>query len=207
MDLRHTKKEQRLVRCMLDGDAASFDDFVDRYAPALYRFAMSRLDRDEELARELVQASLCKAIEKLGTFRGESALLSWLCSICRNEIAAHFRRSRRDARFAPSQDDLHPLVIETLASGLPGPAEELRRAELMQLVHLTLDDLPERYGQALEWKYLEDLSVHEIAHRLGIGAKAAESVLTRARVAFRRGFEGISKGLDGRGYRGLRAVS
>jgi RNA polymerase sigma-70 factor (ECF subfamily) len=55
-------------------------------------------------------------------------------------------------------------------------------------VRSTLDHLPGRYGDVLEWKYLQDLSVNEIAERLGVGYKAAESLLTRARAAFRDGF-------------------
>jgi DNA-directed RNA polymerase specialized sigma24 family protein len=55
-------------------------------------------------------------------------------------------------------------------------------------VHLVLDALPAHYANALEWKYLEELSVAEIAGRLGLGEKAAESLLTRARAAFRDAF-------------------
>ena len=54
-----------------------------------------------------------------------------------------------------------------------------------RIVEATLDSLPGRYGEVLEWKYIDGLSVTEIAARLGVGAKAAESLLTRAREAFR----------------------
>ena len=60
--------------------------------------------------------------------------------------------------------------------------------QLGQLVHATLDHLPGRYGEALEWRYIEGLSVPEIAERLDLGYKATESVLSRARKAFRDGF-------------------
>ena len=55
-------------------------------------------------------------------------------------------------------------------------------------MQLTLDHLPGRYGDVLEWKYMQGLSVAEIAGRLGIGYKAAESLLTRARAEFRQAF-------------------
>ena len=58
----------------------------------------------------------------------------------------------------------------------------------------TLDHLPPRYGHALEWKYIEGLSVDEVARRLGLGYKAAESLLTRARQAFREGFASMMTG-------------
>ena len=45
--------------------------------------------------------------------------------------------------------------------------------------------MPKHYGDILEWKYVDGLSVADIAARLGVGPKAAESLLTRARNAFR----------------------
>jgi RNA polymerase sigma factor (sigma-70 family) len=68
------------------------------------------------------------------------------------------------------------------------PESEAGRRELSRLVQLTLDQLPGQYGQVLEWKYIQELSVDEIANRLGVGYKAAESLLTRARQAFRDAF-------------------
>jgi DNA-directed RNA polymerase specialized sigma24 family protein len=59
---------------------------------------------------------------------------------------------------------------------------------------VTLDALPRRYGDALEWKYVLGLTVEEIAGRLGLGPKAAASLLTRARQAFRDGF--VAQGVE-----------
>jgi RNA polymerase sigma factor (sigma-70 family) len=77
-----------------------------------------------------------------------------------------------------------------------GPHEQLRRQELARLVRVTLDYLPDRYGDALEWKYIQELSVREIAARLRIGPKAAESLLTRARQAFRDAFAALHAGAE-----------
>ena len=56
-----------------------------------------------------------------------------------------------------------------------------------------LDGLPARYGDALEWKYVEGLPVVEIAARLAVSPKAAESLLTRAREAFRDAFATLAE--------------
>ncbi len=79
-------------------------------------------------------------------------------------------------------------ALDSLASGLEDPDDHLRRKEIVHYVHTVLDRLPERYGKALEWKYIDGLPVKEIAARLEVGPKAAESLLTRARQAFRDGF-------------------
>lgn len=199
--------EAELVDRLLQGDEEAFQRFSSEYLGALFRFALSRLGHDEPLAKEIVQSTVATAFEKLDDYRGEGALFSWLCGICRFKIGAHFRARRRRPVEVPLDDpsDLH-AVAETLATGSDGPEEELGRKEMANLVHLALDHLPARYGRALELKYLEGLSVLEIAGRLGIGAKAAESILSRARAAFRPSFQSLLKNLDG-GYRGLRLVT
>ena len=58
-------------------------------------------------------------------------------------------------------------------------------------MQLVLDHLPGHYGDVLEWKYVQGLSVNEIAERLNTRRKAAESLLTRAREAFREGFASL----------------
>jgi RNA polymerase sigma-70 factor (ECF subfamily) len=68
------------------------------------------------------------------------------------------------------------------------------REELARLVWSVLDHLPVRYGNALNWKYIQGRSVREVADGLGISAKAAESLLTRARQAFRDGFATVAGG-------------
>ena len=59
---------------------------------------------------------------------------------------------------------------------------------MASLVRRVLDTLPPHYADALEWKYIDEVPVQEIAGRLGLGVKAAESLLTRAREAFRDAF-------------------
>jgi RNA polymerase sigma-70 factor (ECF subfamily) len=185
--------ERGLVRRMLAGEEPAFEEFAADYLPPLLRFASRRLGGDRELARDIVQSTVCKAIGKLATFRGESALMTWLCACCQNEIAAHFRRAQRLER----EVDLERVEESALSAALPpaagGPESAILQAETHEVVHAVLDLLPPRYAQALEWKYLEDLPVRDIAARLSLGEKAAESLLTRARQAFRDGFERLAR--------------
>jgi RNA polymerase sigma-70 factor (ECF subfamily) len=64
------------------------------------------------------------------------------------------------------------------------------------LIQAALDALPDRYGDVLEWKYVDGLSVKQIAQRLGVGPKAAESLLSRARGAFRETLQAIDASTD-----------
>jgi RNA polymerase sigma-70 factor (ECF subfamily) len=175
-----------LVARLLRGDEAAFAEFFEASFAPLFRFALPRVGGDADAAEDVVQATLCRAVRKLGTWRGEAALLTWLTSICRREIATHFEKQKKVPPMIELTEDI-PEIRAALDS-LGEPESALRRKETARLVQAVLDRLPSRYGDALEWKYIEGLSVAEIAGRLGLTTKAAESMLTRARDAFRDGF-------------------
>jgi RNA polymerase sigma-70 factor (ECF subfamily) len=164
---------------MIAGDQAAFATFAQDYIPAVYRFAQRRVG-DRELTRDIAQATVCKAIANLRSFRGEAGLMTWLCACCRNEIAAHYRRQGHNREVEMTEQDI--------VASAPGPELVLLGKEKAKRVHAALDALPPRYSQALEWKYVDRLPVEEIARRLEVGPKAAESLLTRARQSFRNAF-------------------
>jgi RNA polymerase sigma-70 factor (ECF subfamily) len=180
-------EDMALVRRIADGDVESFEAFGDRYSPALYRFVLGKLNGNRELALEIVQTALVKALAKLETYRGGASLLTWLCACCRNEMLMHFRRQATTPVHVGLEDRLEPA--SGVAAGHPNAEAALLRREEARQVHVTLDSLPRHYAQVLEWKYVERLPVKEIAGRLGLAPKAAESLLTRARQAFRKSFE------------------
>lgn len=182
--------DRALVRRLRAGDESAFEEFFAAYFPRLFRFACARTGGDEDMAEEAVQAAIIKALRRLHTFRGEAALLTWLCTICRNEVSDLRRRAGRTAEVGLLDDRPGTRAALDMLAALAAndPESRLQRQELSRLVQVALDHLPARYGDALEWKYIDGLSVDEIAARLGIGYKAAESLLSRAREAFREGF-------------------
>src|SRR4029450_3460627 len=119
---------------------------------------------------------------------------SWLCTFCRHEISAWYARVGRAGEVVldPGTPETRAVLDALALLSQDDPERALDRLEVRRLVHATLDHLPPRYGDALEWKYLEGLPVEEIARRLGVGYKAAESLLTRARQAFREGFSTLA---------------
>lgn len=186
------REDLRLVERMLAGDEAAFAEFSGECIPVVYRFARRRLRGDDELTREIVQATLCVALARLRQFRGRAALTTWLCACCRNEIAAHYRRTGRDREREADQI----VDLGALPAAGDGPERTALRQEGAALVHRALDELPRQYARVLEWKYLEELSVDEIAGRLERGQKAAESLLTRARDAFRVVYDRLAGGAE-----------
>jgi len=183
--------DRMLAKRMLRGHEEAFEEFFEGHFPGLYRFALQRVNLDGDVAEEVAQAAICKAISKLKSYRGEATLFTWLCTFCRYEISAYFRKHDRGGRRIELVEDQPEIrsALESLPTGFgEEPAGVLARKEVSRLVQVALDRLPVRYGDALEWKYIDGLSVREIAGRLHLSEKAAESLLTRARNAFREGF-------------------
>ncbi len=110
--------DRALARRILGGDEEAFQDLFDRFFPRLYRFALARLRDDPETAKDVVQQTFCQAIEWLDTYRGEAALYTWFCQICRNVLADHFRRSGRSTGRVVLLEDLPNAraVLESLAA-------------------------------------------------------------------------------------------
>ena len=188
------RADKKLAERLLNGDVQSFDVFFNTYFPRVYRFALLRLDHDHNLAEDTAQIVLCQALSKLSTYRGEAPLFSWLCTFCRYEISKQRKaRGRAQGEATLTEDD--PLVRSALDSLLSSTANDpdaaAYQAELSQLVKVALDHLPALYADTLECKYVYGYPVRDIANRIGKSEKATESILGRAKVAFRECFASL----------------
>lgn len=196
-DLVHV--DRAVARRILGGDEAAFRELFDRFFPRLYRFALARVGGDRDTAQDIVQETFCNAIERLDSYRGEAALYTWFCQVCRNAIADHYRRRQSgNERFVLLEDqpDVRAILEALAAPTDDEPDTGVWRQQIHRIVEATLDALPGRYGEVLEWKYLDGESVVEIARRLELGPKAAESLLTRARVAFHAAISELAAASD-----------
>jgi RNA polymerase sigma-70 factor, ECF subfamily len=187
--------DEEILRALRAGDQHAFDRFFAEYLPRLYRFVLPRVQNDRDKADELCQQVLSRAMCKLGSYRGEAMLFTWLCQIARNEISDYWRRRKREEQVMVfvEDDETVRAALESLEVDITDrPEQQHSRAEVARLVQVALDSLPTRYGDALEWKYVDGFSVAEIADRLGQTVLATQSMLARARGAFRDAFEALT---------------
>lgn len=194
--------DKGLVKQLVAGDERAFDRFFEENFARLYRFAIARLRDDPEGAREVVQITLTRAIRKLHTYRAESALFTWLCAICRNEISDWLSRQGRYREHIILVEDLPEVQAAVDSFQAPmddSPERHYQRAEALRLIQVALDRLPPKYGDVLEWKYVEGHSVREIAARLDIGTEATQSLLARAKRAFADVYTSMHEALGERG--------
>lgn len=183
----HHVIDKQLVKKVLAGDEASFRLFFNEYVQRIYRFALTRVNNDDEAARDIAQQTMTKAIRNLKKYRGEAQLFTWLCAICRNESIDWIRRNHKHSEhlvLVEDDPDVRGIVESLHADDKDNPDHQHLREQRYRLIQVALDQLPARYGNALEWKYIEGYSVIEISEQLGISTDATHSLLARAKRAF-----------------------
>lgn len=179
---------------ILRGDRSAAEALFERHVDALYEFVHYRVGADRGVAEAVVQDSFLTAYENLAGYEGRSSLHTWLCGIAKNKLR-EYRRKKRPIPLDDLLDRVDP-EIDLILMGVETeeiPEAILERRETRELVGATLSSLPPDYRRALLQKYVEELTVAEMADRGGKGQKAVESTLFRARAAFTRVFELLAR--------------
>ena len=181
---------------VLRGDRVALRTLFDRHYGRVYRYCLSRVPAAAD-AEEIAAETMRHAIRRIETYRGEAALSTWINRVARSQLSEHFKRTSRRARLVSiDQNEQLRSEVEAMAADLDTMERDQAAAERQTLVHYLLDALPGDYGDILEWKYIEGLTVDEIAHRLSTTALAVQSKLARARRAFKDRFDGSEWGLS-----------
>lgn len=173
-----------LVRGLRDRDPAAVRHLSECWVPSVWRFVYVRVNGDQHLAEDIVSEAVLALIAAAGDPQKEiSNPGGWLRSVAANKVNDHFRAA---ARVQHLLDQARPGDGED-SNGDPVEQQELK--ERRAAIRDVLDALGDSQRMALEWKYVDRLSVREIAVRLDVTEKAAESVLFRARREFRERLE------------------
>jgi RNA polymerase sigma-70 factor (ECF subfamily) len=176
------ERERLLRSAVLAGDQRAWQAWYEEAFEPLYQYVHWRSGGLEDLADEVVQETWLTAVRRLRRFDPRRAsFLAWLRGIAGNVLRNRLRsRLARKSRREPLRDE-PPTDASAEA--------ELIERERSERIAAALADLPEQYEAVLRAKYLEDASVAEIAEASGQTAKAIESLLGRARHAFRQKYQ------------------
>ncbi len=202
------------LQAMRKGDSTAWAAVYEQLAERVFQHALYRLGGNRDAAEVITQEVFVRAIESIDSYDPQKGtLLGWLRGICRRAIARRHRtsdpgpRGKGDRYVFPERPlgcfaQNVPVPFSPESGGCcsepvdprPRPDEQLILADEQLLTGAALTSLPYRWEQALRWKYCHDLPVAEIGARLGISEKAAESILSRARTAFRQVYARLRRG-------------
>lgn len=171
-------REQTIRAAVLAGDPAAWRVWFDAHHDRLAGYVRWRCGGLRDLADDVLQETWLTAVRRVRDFDpAKGAFFDWLCGIAshaaRNAIRARCRRAARTRPLAPGDDRAPPDAATDKA----------------ERVAAALATLPDHYEAVLRAKYLDGRSVADIAAARGDSPKAVESLLTRARQAFRAAYE------------------
>lgn len=179
--------EAILIERVKNGDQQAFEDLVSRYENKVYRLAI-KLTRNETLAEEVMQEVFLKIYEKIGTFRGESALSSWIYRIAANACFAKLNLEKRHQH--ADLDETMPqaeIALQERQDSTPeSPDRPLLTNEALSVISRAIERLPEDFRVVLTLRDVEGMSNEEVARILELSVPAVKSRLHRARLSLRK---------------------
>ncbi len=116
-----------------------------------------------------------------------SPMYRWMCSAYRREITGHFSKEgiyQNLYKYQRCSFDIRQHSQRLVETVPVEPDQIYGRDQRTKTIHEALDRLPTIFSNVIEWKYIEGLSVKQIAHRLNVSHSAAQSILLRARTEF-----------------------
>jgi RNA polymerase sigma factor (sigma-70 family) len=172
-----------LARRIAAGDRSSFEFLMRRHNRRLYRLARATL-RDDAEAEDALQEAYLAAYRAIGSFRGDSMLVTWLSRMVLNECLGRLRKSARRQNVIPMGPN-DELESAPSPDDRDRPDRQAGRAEMRAMLERKLDQLPEDFRTVFVLRAVEELSVEETAASLGIPEATVRSRHFRARSLLR----------------------
>jgi RNA polymerase sigma-70 factor (ECF subfamily) len=180
------QRDADLARRIARGDLLAWEAFFHQYAPWAYRFAYHHLSANQADAEDLCSEIMMAAARAIGGYNpGRGSLDVWLLGVARHRLARFCRRRRIETPVVPNLNGDEP------DDGFVAVDRQMDNALEREMVNRALASLPERQAAVLVGKYVSGHSVGELAGQMDSTPKAIESLLSRARAAFRAAFSAL----------------
>jgi RNA polymerase sigma-70 factor (ECF subfamily) len=184
-------EEDALVTALCQGTDEAYEILIQRFHQPVYNLVCRLMDDSSE-ASDVVQEVFLKVFRKVGSFRGNSSLKTWIYRIAVNEAYNHHRWFSRHQRqeIALDSEDGAPCCAQHLTDPGRSPFEQAADRETHMLVEAALEKLNPKFRTAVVLRDIEDLSYEDIAAVLEISLGTVKSRITRGREALRKILEG-----------------
>lgn len=181
-----------LARRIADGEAAAFELMMRRHNRRLFRLARATLRNDAD-AEDALQDAYLAAYRSIARFRGDASLFTWLSRLVLNECFGRLRKRGRREALCPIAGDIEDEADAMIINDFDPPYHAAARSQLRALLEARLDALPVAFRTVFVLRSVEELSVEETAHCLGIPEATVRSRHFRANAMLR---ESLSHDID-----------
>jgi RNA polymerase sigma-70 factor (ECF subfamily) len=196
--MRDPHNDELLSR-LQSGDERALSDLADAYGTKIYQLAFRYL-RNKEDAEEVTQDVLFKVYRKVGTFRGDAALSSWIYRITFNAAMSRLRT----AQYQRSQEEDRQMASEDADASKPSPEvadwsdmadERVLRSQLRRRVFRAILALPAIYRAPVMLRDIQGMSTEEASAMLRVKDQTLKSRLHRGRLILRKQLADFAGGL------------
>jgi RNA polymerase sigma-70 factor (ECF subfamily) len=199
--MRELTSDGALLTRLQAGDERAVADLVETYGSKIYQLAFRYL-RNKEDAEEVTQDVIYKVYRKVGEFRGDAALSSWIYRITFNTAmsrlrTAQYQRSRDEARqmAAAEQEDLGTGQQRDIADWSELADERVLRSQLRRRVLRAILALPAIYRAPVMLRDIQGMSTEEASAMLHVKDQTLKSRLHRGRLILRKQLADFAGGL------------
>jgi RNA polymerase sigma-70 factor (ECF subfamily) len=196
--MRQTKDEVLLARLQA-GDDAALRDLAETYGSRIYQLAFRYL-RNKEDAEEVMQDVLYKVYRKIGAFRGDAALSSWIYRITFNTAmsrlrTAKYQRTHSDELSITQNEGEEQTSRHEIADWSDMADERVFRAQMRRRVLTAILALPAIYRAPVVLRDLQGMSTEEASAMLRVKDQTLKSRLHRGRLILRKQLSDFAGGL------------
>jgi RNA polymerase sigma-70 factor (ECF subfamily) len=175
-----------------EGNRKAWTALYEAYSGDVWRYVARLVGGDGAAVADVVQEVFIAAAKGARGFdASRGTLWGWLAGIAHRQVAAYWRQAARVARVQKlawsAGEKIRGLMEEE------SPAKAMEERELADLVRSVLAELPADYAGLLTGKYLDELSLEELAEQTGGTVEGVKSKLARARKEFRGKFERMAR--------------
>ncbi len=197
-------QDRRLIARLQARDEAAVHELAEQYSSRIFQLALRHMKNRED-AEEVTQDVLMKVYRKVGAFRGDAALSSWIYRITFNtamsklrntRLARHAELEKERALAASGTDDARARAPRQTADWSRMPDEELLRAQLREAVAQAICELPEIYRAPVVLRDIQGLTTEEASSRLKLKDQTLKSRLHRGRLMLRERLRAFTTGLS-----------
>lgn len=186
-DQKNQDEDRIILEQVIEGSEKALCKFYYKYNKLVLNFVASKIV-DQNIADEIAQDIMIQFLEKARDFRFQCSIRSFLLIIAKNKIVDYIRK-KKAARYIVN--GLPDFIIENCYHVFFDP--KLENKELRALLEKVFSLIPHDYAKVLRLKYVDNLSIKEIAHKLARSFKSTESLVFRARKAFISQYEKSEK--------------
>ena len=166
--------DAELVARVMEGDERAERELYDAHVDRVFRMAY-RMTGEEGLAREFTQDTFVRVFDRIGQFRGEAALGTWIGAIAGSVVLNGLRRVKR----------IRQREVDLDAVGAVSGRARAAEPDLKERLRNAIDALPEKYRAVFVMHDVEGYTHNEIAEALGVRPGTSKAQLFRARARLR----------------------